>query len=113
MCDACGYCSDVLAICQAAKQACGYFNTAIRLVSKDLAYMFKIKRKSKPRTEHAYRVRLDRMIHSGMLPTSPGLHELYVRHDPHCKLLRGGFCNCNPDFEFLPETDYSTPGAVN
>jgi hypothetical protein len=75
--------------------------------------MFKIKQRLKRKKEHAYRVRLRAMIEHGMLPMSPGLHELYVRHDPDCKLWRGGYCNCDPTFEFQHEAGYTPETTVN
>jgi hypothetical protein len=42
------------------------------------------------------------------------LHELYVRHDADCKIWSGGFCCCEPEFEFRHEAGYKAEtGAVN
>jgi hypothetical protein len=75
--------------------------------------MFKIKRKPKRRREHAYRVRLEQLIRFGMLPSTPGLHQLDIRHDDDCRLLRGGYCNCDAEFVFQAESDYKPETTVN
>jgi hypothetical protein len=74
--------------------------------------MFKLKRKPKRGRQHAYQVRLRRMIQFGMLPTKPGLHQLFVLHDPACRLLVGGYCDCNAEFQFGPKVDSKTASTV-
>jgi hypothetical protein len=64
--------------------------------------MFKIKRKTKQPRQHAYRVRLERMIQFGLMPRK-GARILSVAHDPACHFLSGGICDCVPSFEFGPE----------
>jgi hypothetical protein len=42
----------------------------------------------------------------------PGkVHDIAVRHDPWCGLLKGGRCNCDPDVSFLDELSVRLPGA--
>jgi hypothetical protein len=52
---------------------------------------------------HNYVRRQLELIASGalVLPSQPGSSELRVYHDDWCALLvSGGYCDCNPEFEF-------------
>lgn len=50
---------------------------------------------------HNYAKKLKKLIETGSIPPFVGLKHLMIYHDDWCEIHRGGFCNCDPDFELL------------
>jgi hypothetical protein len=38
------------------------------------------------------------------------VHDIAIRHDPWCRLLKGGWCNCDPEVAFLDRTPSGARG---
>jgi hypothetical protein len=58
--------------------------------------------------EHNYRLKLLKMVADGKVPTS-GLWHTNIRHDDWCNSFCGGYCNCDPDIQFVEEPNTQNP----
>ncbi len=49
--------------------------------------------------KHNYRKKIQELAKENRLPSKSGVYILHIFHDPGCKFLQGGDCDCNPDLE--------------
>ncbi len=52
--------------------------------------------------KHNYQKKIQEMAKENRLPTTAGVYILHIFHDPGCKFLQGGECDCNPDLMIQP-----------